>query len=279
METTNGNIFKRRPLAMYFLLAFAFTWLILSPGVASTLGLLDFQFEGMILTMLGGLGPLLAALVMTGATEGRAGIYKIFAGMFNWKVKARWWAAAALLLASLFAIANVPGMLIGGAAPDPRAGLYLNGGSTITVALLLLFGSFGEEPGWRGFALPRLQKTHSPMKATLILTLFWWLWHIPTYWTLPVAINAVQEFGFAIAFGMQLVVLIVLGILCAWVYNGSGGVVLMPVLLHASWNFWFGAFGKEASMLLLPLFLLTAVVVGFATRGKLGYTPAKESLQ
>ena len=108
------------------------------------------------------------------------------------------------------------------------------------------------------------------MKATLILTFFWWLWHIPLYLTLPPLMNAVQQFGFVAAFGVQFVVLLALGILCAWVFNGSKGSVLLPVLLHASWNFWSGAFGQEASMLLLPLFLVTAIVVGIATKGKLG---------
>ena len=66
-------------------------------------------------------------------------------------------------------------------------------------------------------------------------------------------------------------VLLALSLLCTWVYNGSGGGVLMPVLLHASWNFWSGAFGQEAALFLLPLLLLTMIVVGFITRGKLGF--------
>jgi membrane protease YdiL (CAAX protease family) len=248
---------------MYFVLAFIFTWLILSPGVASTLGLLDFQIDGFVVTILAGLGPLLAAIVVTSATEGRTGVRKIFESMFNWRVKFRWWAASVLLLVGLFVIVAALALLMGN-------GINLAGGSVVVLILLLLLASFGEEPGWRGFALPRLQEKHSPLKATLILTLFWWLWHIPTYWTLPQAVNSMQEFGFATAFGTQLVVLLVLGILCAWVYNGSGGSVLMPVLLHASFNFWSMSFGQDVATFLLPLFLVTAIVVGFATRWKLG---------
>ncbi len=272
MDSQNSKFFKRHPLMLYFTLSFAFTWLILSPGVAANLGLLDFEFDGTVLTILGGIGPLLAVIVVTKTTEGNAGVRKIFHSMFNWQVKFRWWAAAVLLLAGLFAIASLLGMLTGGSAPNSAAGIYLNGGSTILVILLLLVGSFGEEPGWRGFALSKLQEGHSPLKATLILTFFWWLWHLPTYWTLPLAMDAVQQYGFVAAFGIQFVVLLALGILCAWVYNGSGGSVLMPVLLHASWNFWSGAFGQEASLFLLPLFLVTTIVVGFATKGKLGFT-------
>jgi membrane protease YdiL (CAAX protease family) len=262
---------KRYPLAMYFILAFAFTWLILSPGVAATLGRLNFEFEGTVLTILSGIGPLLAAILVTGAIEGKTGVRNFFGSLFTWQVQAKWWAASMVLLAGLFALAAMLNSVIGGVAPDTNAGIYLNGGNVIVVVLLLLFGSFGEEPGWRGFALPRLQQGRTPLKATLILTLFWWLWHLPTYWTLPLAINAVEQYGFLAAFGIQFVVLLALSLLCTWVYNGSGGVVLMPVLLHASWNFWSGAFGQEAAMFLLPLLLLTMIVVGFATKGKLGF--------
>jgi hypothetical protein len=73
-----------------------------------------------------------------------------------------------------------------------------------------------------------------------------------------------------------LIVLLALGVLCAWVFNGSGGVVLMPVLLHASWNFWTGAFGPDASTFLVPFFLLSALIVGFLTRGRLGAAPTQE---
>jgi membrane protease YdiL (CAAX protease family) len=256
---------------MYFVLSFVFTWLILSPGVAANLGLIEFNFDGTVLTILGGIGPLLAVIIVTSATEGSSGVRKIFRSLFNWQVNIRWWAASVLLLAGLFGLATLLDNLAGRSAPDPSAGIYLNGGSTVLVILLLLVGSFGEEPGWRGFALPRLQEGRSPMKATLILTLVWWLWHLPTYWTLPLTMDAVQQYGFMAAFGIQFVVLLALGTLCTWVFNGSGGSVLMPVMLHASWNFWSGAFGQDAAMLLLPLFLLTTIVVGIATKGKLGY--------
>ena len=266
----------RNPLRTFFILAFLFTWLILAPGVAATLGILDFQFEGTVLTILGVLGPLLAALVVTRANRGWAGVGALFRSLFDWRVKARWWSAAVLLMAGFFAISAVLAWGTSGSWPNPRAGVYLDGRNLAAVAVLLLIGSLGEEPGWRGFALPLLQKKYSPMKATLILTFFWWLWHLPTYWTLPVAINSVGEFGFVAAYGMQFFVLLALGTLCAWVTNGSGGSVLMPVLLHAGWNFWMGAFGQEVSLLMLPLLLLTAIVVGLASRGRLGYRPGKE---
>jgi len=269
-ENTAVHLCKTHPLTTYFGLAFAFTWLILSPGVAATVGLLNVAFEGTVLTIISGLGPLLAVLIITGAVEGKSGVRQIFGRLFARRAQAKWWAAALLIFAILFAISTTLSWFISGTTPNARDGIYLNGGNSLIVILLLLFGSLGEEAGWRGFALPRLQEKHTPLRATLILTLFWWLWHLPTYWTLPLAMNAVAQYGFVAAFGIQFVVLLALSVFCTWVYNGSGGVVLLPVLLHASWNFWSGALGQEVALFLLPLLLLTAVVIGVATKGKLG---------
>ena len=269
-EHTAVHLCKTHPLTAYFALAFIFTWLILSPGVVTTVGLLNFAFEGTVLTIISGLGPLLAALIITGAIEGKPGIRQMFGSLFAQRTQAKWWAAALLPLAGLFAISAILSWFISGTTPNARDGIYLNGGNSLIVILLLLFGSLGEEAGWRGFALPKLQEKHTPLKATFILTLFWWLWHLPTYWTLPLAMNAVAQYGFVAAFGIQFVVLLALSVLCTWVYNGSGGVVLLPVLLHASWNFWSGALGQEVALFLLPLLLLTAVVISAATKGKLG---------
>lgn len=269
-DGTAVRLCKTYPLAMYFGLAFVFTWLILSPGVAATVGLLNFAFEGTILTIASGFGPLLAVIFVTNAAAEKSGIRQRLSSPLARRAQAKWWAAALLLMAGLFAISATLSWFISGTGPNAREGIYLNGSNSLIVILLLLLGSFAEEMGWRSFALPRLQEKHTPIKATFILTLFWWLWHLPTYWTLPLAMNAVAQYGFALAFGIQFIVLLALSVLCTWVYNGSGGVVWLPVLLHASWNFWSGALGQEVALFLLPLLLLTAVAVGLATQGKLG---------
>lgn len=104
MVSSNNNIFEKHPLTMYFVLSFAISWLIFSPGVAANIGLIDFGFDGTVLTILGGLGPFIAATVVTGATDGTPGIRKMFNSMFNLKIKAKWWAAATLLAAGLFTL-------------------------------------------------------------------------------------------------------------------------------------------------------------------------------
>jgi len=262
----------KRPLLTYWVFAFIFTWGILAPGVLSTLGLIDFNYEGTVLTMLSAVGPFLAALLVTYFTQGTATIKTFLTGIFRPEKRKGWLAVSLFLFTFIFLVSAIANFFIGGGLPSPRDGLFLNGGNLILVFLLLLFGSFGEEIGWRGFALPKLQEKHKPLKAALILTIIWWLWHIPTYWTLPYAINATQQFSFFIAFGMQFIVLFALSIICSWVYNSSKGNILTAVFIHVTWNFWVGGFGEQASLLMLPLLLFSAIAIVIITKGKLGLT-------
>jgi membrane protease YdiL (CAAX protease family) len=269
MNNKGNSLIRRYPLTIYFFLAFLFTWLILSPGVAGNLGLIEFNMDGTLLTILSGLGPLIATLIVRSATEGQAGIKETFQAMYKWNVGWKWWATSVVLIPALLGIAFLLSSLVDMPGMEQSSNMAGRGSLVITF-LLLILGSTGEESGWRGFALPRLQEKHKPFTATLILTFFWWIWHIPTYWTLPVAIGMREQVGFLMGFGMQSLVLLALGLLCAWVFNGSKGSVLMPILLHAIWNFCSMAVPQQVSTLLLPLFLITAMIVGLGTRGKLG---------
>jgi membrane protease YdiL (CAAX protease family) len=276
MNKQDNNWIKRKPLTAYFFLAFLISWLILSPGIAGNLGLIEFNFDGTVLTILSTLGPFLAALIVRNAEGGGKGIRETVHSMFNWRVGWKWWAASVLLIGILTVIAvlvtqfiDMPGMESGA----NQAGQGIGLGVTM---ILFLLGSFGEETGWRGLAIPKLQGRFKPFAATLILTAFWWIWHIPTYWTLPAAMASREQFGFVMAFSVQSGVLLALGILCAWVFNGSKGSILMPVLLHATWNICSFSISQGASTILLPLFLISAIVVLISTRGRLGFNPENQ---
>lgn len=261
------SLVQRFPLSSYFALAFTMTWSILSPGVASTLGWVNFQFDGNLLFALSALGPLLAAFIVVGVTEGRAGAHKMLQSIFNWRVKLRWWFTTTFFIAGLFGVSVMLAGFVG--KPTPSIGPV---SAFLVMLFFLIVASFGEEVGWRGFALPLLQERQGPFKATLILTLFWWLWHLPVYWIMPFAKEAVQKDGFVTIFVAQFFICLALGVVCAWVYNGSRSSILMSVVMHASWNLWQVPFaGQEASVFTLPVFVVFAVVVVFVTKGKLGF--------
>lgn len=125
--------------------------------------------------------------------------------------------------------------------------------------LTLFFLGAQEEPGWRGFALPRLQERFSPLTATLVLGLIWGVWHVPLYG--PV--------GFVVPF--------VLAFFYTWVFNRTGST-FMAILLHASFT------PAQDHLILLSdethgttdvamglAYLVGALVVVALTRGRLGF--------
>jgi uncharacterized protein len=93
--------------------------------------------------------------------------------------------------------------------------------------IFLIGGPLQEEPGWRGLALPRLQILYNPIIASAVLGFLWQLWHIPLYFT-----------GFypfdAMSIAMRFVAFLPGVIVFTWLFNRSGGNLLIAVLYHAS---------------------------------------------
>jgi membrane protease YdiL (CAAX protease family) len=107
---------------------------------------------------------------------------------------------------------------------------------------LILVG-LGEEPGWRGFALPQLQTKHSPIVASLILAPIWALWHLPLIgneFPLPIVMPFILSvFGGTFAL--------------TWLFNRTNGSVLLPMLFHATIN-------SVGAGLIFPLFSGSALI-------------------
>jgi len=124
---------------------------------------------------------------------------------------------------------------------------------------LLIGGPLGEEPGWRGYALPRLQTGRSALTASLILGALIALWHLPLLLTSEEPVPAGAFFPEIIA-GM---------IVISWVYNNTQGSVLLAALIHTSHNAIEGFFGDMFSggdlarlyWMLAGVWIVTAVVV------------------
>ncbi|USZ71404.1 CPBP family intramembrane glutamic endopeptidase [Natronosalvus halobius] len=176
------------------------------------------------------LGPALAAILVTSVVEGRAGVRRLLGRIKQWRVGLRWYVVA--LFGFLFAwILGYVGVL----GVDPLTALAENWTQFFTVFLPLvlagiLIPSIGEEPGWRGFALPRLEERYGPVWGTLILGTLVGLYHIPAFFTPILGPVTVGEFG---AF---MVTAIGASFIYTWVFNGSGGSLLIVILLHAAGN-------------------------------------------
>ena len=271
---------RRHRVASFFVLAYALTWLAWLPAVLGYGGNLN-----QVLSLIAQFGPALAALVVTWYSG--ASVRGWARSIARWRV-APWWYAVAVGLPIL--LIGVEGAIFGllGRPIDPS----LVPGSLATylptLAFLTLIAGLGEEPGWRGFALPRLEARYAPVAATLLLGLLWALWHLPL-----VLVDPRFPHGFTSPAPLVLLALLTLvGIVFmaffyTWVYNGTRSVLLC-MLLHGSFNTATGAFPAPFEVLQREVYatllivqdvtLLVALVILIgATRGRLGYEAAPQS--
>ncbi len=129
----------------------------------------------------------------------------------------------------------------------------------LVVTILFFFlmncihGGLSEEPGWRGFALPRLQVKFSPLVASLILGVFWAVWHAPA------------RFGGVAAMSLEdtlinFMIIALVTVIFTWFYNRTKRSILAPALLHASMNttgaFLLGSLGAIILLIASMIFLV-----------------------
>jgi len=252
MNTKVTNWLKGHPLPAFFILAYAISWGIEIPLALKTRGVTLVNIPSS-LHYLAGYGPMVAALLMTGVTTGKSGLKDLIRRLTKFRVKPIWWLIAfsplgIFLVASIVQSSqlhwrlykpNEPGLAyLGGLAYWVLNGQwndlltlgwvdFLPGLGLAALPMWLLTFGVGEETGWRGYALPRLQKGRSPLSATIILWAFWAFWHAPMFLysyelsTLP---------GF-------LVGLLAGAITFTWLYNSTGGSILLVALFHGVFNF------------------------------------------
>jgi len=272
------GLLARHPLSFFFLIAFAFSWIAWAPWVLSEEGAGLLPFSSPLLAPVAlpigiFLGPTLAAFIMTGITEGRAGTRRLLRRIVLWRVGLRWY---------LFAFIGVPLVMTLGAiiVLGGLASLQLLGpGYVLTYLVTFVFvavlgGPLFEEIGWRGFALPRMQPLQGPLVGSLILVLLWALWHLPEFMVPTWAASSGGSSPLAIV--KFVLFAITSTIILTWVFNNTKGSVLMAILVHASIDVPFLPFSvllgpSEAMNGMLLGFGAVALVIVALTRGRLGY--------
>ncbi len=188
-------------------------------------------------------GFIVVALGMTGLTLGREALLALCKRYLIWRVNWRWYAVTLLL---------------------------------ILPWLLFEIVTNGEEIGWRGYILPRLQARHSALVASLVVGLLWSTWHLPKFW--GTGANHGRSFIWYMLFSLAA------SVLYTWLYNNTHGSLLLVTLFHASDNtagmflpISFAATGGVKANLLIVLVVVTAVVVTrSAGPARLSRTEAKQ---
>jgi len=270
------GLLARHPLLSFFVIAYLIAWVVEAPVVLAANGALP-AFPPLAAAMLiaaATLGPTAAAFIVTGLTEGRPGVGHLLRRYMQWRIGVRWY---------LFVLLGMPAVIVLGAVVVPGSIDAFQAPTTAMLAgyplaflmTFLLGGPLGEEPGWRGFALPRLQARLNPLASSVVLGVLWALWHLPLFWsgvwTPPTVPNIL----------MFVVMITALTTIMTWVFNHADGSVLITMLMHASFNTFANKIA--APMFPTPLldeygllpvligFVATAVVLAVATRGHLGY--------
>ncbi|TWP50786.1 CPBP family intramembrane metalloprotease [Lentzea tibetensis] len=228
----------RYPLITFFGLAFGISWLAWMPYILSFdgLGVLHFRYPDLIMgnqltAILPGayLGPLTAAFTVTAVTEGRAGLRRWRKRLFQVRAGLGWYALALL---------GVPVAVVLGTLAMDGAQEAMRFPSTMALAvylpmLVIQFFTTGlaEEPGWRDFALTRLQERHHPLVATTILGAVWMAWHLPLFLTPWAGPDAGPE-----AIARFFVLTMSISFVITLVFNRTRQSVPLIMLLHANAN-------------------------------------------
>jgi membrane protease YdiL (CAAX protease family) len=232
---------KRNALVIFFSLTFALTWLSWILAGLAEQGSLPFPFPVTLSELLGAWVPSLLGIALTMWGDGRLAVRLLIRRMLIWRVGLNWYVFVLFWPAVLCLLVSEISMLLGAPVLDFSNPLvkteYPIPPEAFSIGLLpflpmvfviqFLGSSLGEELGWRGYALPRLQSRRSALLASLILGASWGLWSIPRYWT-PGA-----DFRYA-AFAWFFSGIILNSILYTWIFNNTRGSLLLVVLFHTA---------------------------------------------
>lgn len=225
------TVLRRWPVTSFFVLAYLLSWSWWIPIAVS--GGIVRGGDPWPTHMPGLLGPLLAAVIVTGAVGGRPALAEYARRLVRWRGGWR----TTLLVASpiaMLAVGLLAARLVGQAGPR-WADLFVISGLPaaalpMLVGLIILNG-FGEEGGWRGFAQEQLQRRHGPVRAALLTALAWAGWHAPLF----IILASFRGFSAFVLPGFFLGMLAG-ALVLAHVYNSAGGSIAAAAGWHVAYN-------------------------------------------
>jgi len=273
------TLIKKYQLIIFFALTFVFSWFPWYAGIAPE-----------VMAM----GPSIAAFIVVLIIGGKQGFVDLIRPFGHWRASVGLWAIAILGPAVLYLIGLGVHLLMGGEVPPfimIKEELNLIPLYLVIVVLMPWNGPVGEEFGWRGYALPKLQNKYGPLIASLVIGTVWGLWHLPSFFAPLGVVGALTA-----ALGLGFIFLYTLGtiansIFMTWLYNKSKASALIAgIVWHAAINFWAPVLLSDSSLVaaregthlptIAPALYLTVLavqVVGaiflvIVTKGRLAYS-------
>lgn len=228
-KTAQQTFIQRHAVAVFFILAFAMTWIFQIPLVLDARGALPFHVPEFFVFLQGPM-PGIAALIIAAVVSGRAGVLDLLRRVVRGRVGIQWYLLALFGSGAIYLTGVYSSTLLGAPAPElPGLSLTLLAGVLIQLAIYLVFN--WEDIGWRGFAATRLQASHTALTTALLLGVVEGLFHIPLFFA-PSSSQANSPF-------LSFMLLSIAGVVVLnWVFNSTRGSVLLAMLFHAAANTW-----------------------------------------
>ena len=216
------NLIRKKPVISFFILTFLISWIIWIPLIGATE---DSSRYVMLFLYIGGLGPLLSGIIVSKITN----TLKDFKETnLKFKIPYIWYIVSIFLPILMYAFGYLLFILIGGEginlAETPSFFIY-----PLLLLYVIFLGGGLEEPGWRGYALPNLQKKYSPFISSLIVGVFWIIWHLPLFFSELTSQQGIPLIWYSIT-------AIALSFIFTIIYNKSKRSTVTSVLLHGGVN-------------------------------------------
>lgn len=225
----NPKSSSTKSLLWFFLLAFGFSWLIWLPPVLSSIGFFSLPVPHMAWVIMGAHGPLFASVVLTYKSGGWAAVKQLIRSGFELRMALGWWLAIIFIPVVLTGVAVWINVVLNDYQPDTT---LLKQPLMIVPTFLVMFflgGSFQEEFGWRGYALPRLLTLWNPLVTSLFLGFIWGFWHLPLFYISGVS----QSF---MPFGIFLLLTTAFSILFTCFFLRTSRNLFSALLFHTAIN-------------------------------------------
>jgi uncharacterized protein len=257
-----------RSLLSFFVWAFAFSWAFWGIAVLSSLGMFTLPIPNMVLVIIGAHGPLVSSMALTYRSGGWTAVKSFLRSGFNLRLGLVWWLVILSLPFLLAALAVQINVVQSGFQPDTT---LLSQPLLIPPTFLMLFflgGSFQEEFGWRGFALPRLLEKWNPLIASIVLGAVWGLWHLPLFHIADTS-QVYMRFEVFVFLG------IAFSVFFTWFHLKTDNNLFAALLFHAAINTSISTFppieqrvggNQTAFFYLMAIYALLALGLIWATR-------------
>ena len=257
---------KKHQVIAFFIVAFAISWCLWILDIIITGG------KTSLLIYAGGFGPFLSAIFITWIVGKRAGLHQWFRSTFRLRINILWYLLGAFFMPiGVLLIQFGIYLLLGGQSDYSNAlpwWLYF-----LNLPIVMLFAGGNEEPGWRGFALPKLLKKQNPLAASLLIGILWAGWHIPIFFN-PTWSSAETPFAWFLTNTIGL------SIIMTWLYYKSSRSVFPVMLFHQATNIIWNYFPMPDDVLIgiddfivlkTIVYWTIAIALIITTKGHLGY--------